>query len=43
MEIYLAQVKCTMYYPEALIEFCLCNVNCFFNMELMVPIFPSQF
>jgi hypothetical protein len=43
MEISLAQVKCTMYCPESLIQLCLCNVKKVFNMGFMVPRSPSQF
>jgi hypothetical protein len=43
MERSLAQVKCTMYIPESLIQFCLCNVKKVFNMGFMVPRTPSQF
>jgi hypothetical protein len=43
MERSLAQVKCTMYCPESLIQLCMCNVNKMFNMGFMVPISPSHF
>jgi hypothetical protein len=43
MERYLAQVKCTMYCFESVIQLCLCNVKKVFNMGFMVPRSPSQF